>query len=63
MDTRDIDFEVSRRAVPGQLTVLGELKILQVRGLVERVERARDDSFVGWKITPRGEHRLADLTQ
>ena len=60
--TRDIDFEASRHVAPGELTVLDELKVLEGRGFVERVERVQDDSFVGWRITPEGRERLAAMT-
>jgi DNA-binding HxlR family transcriptional regulator len=60
-NTRDLDVEVNRQIHPGHLTVLDELKILERRGLIERVERAEDPPFVGWATTPRGQDRLADL--
>jgi DNA-binding HxlR family transcriptional regulator len=60
--TRDIDFEVSRQSAPGELTVLDELKVLESRRLVERVQRAQDASCVGWRITPEGHERLAAMT-
>jgi DNA-binding HxlR family transcriptional regulator len=59
--TRDIDFEVSRQAAPGELTVLDELKNLERDGFVARVQCADDASFVGWRITPEGTERLAAM--
>ena len=60
--TRDIDFEVSRQAASDEFKVLDELKVLERRGIVERVERPQDASFMGWRITQKGRARLAAMT-
>jgi hypothetical protein len=60
--TRNIDFEVSRRASPGDLTVLDELKVLEARGLVRHVQRADNPKFTGWALSSQGHDRLAELT-
>jgi DNA-binding HxlR family transcriptional regulator len=57
-DARAIDFEMSRTCPSGELTVLEELRLIEGDGLIERVERPGDPSFVGWRVTEAGRRKL-----